>query len=105
MKRLIFTAPTGTPTLRATDRVAAGGEDPVAEPGLGQHVAGEAVRPSHQTIDIGMPATKGMPSLRVAIQPCAPIQWKSPVRMWPLNRPPCRGPARRRGCRGSACGR
>ena len=44
------------------------------------------VKTSHQTIDIGMPVTKGAPSERVAIQPWLPIHWKKPVRMWPLKR-------------------
>ena len=42
--------------------------------------------PIHQTIDAGMPVTKGMPSERVAIQPWSAIHWKKPVKRWPLKR-------------------
>jgi hypothetical protein len=36
-----------------------------------------AVRPSHHTTAIGMPGASGMPSLRMVIQPSAPIHWNT----------------------------
>jgi hypothetical protein len=79
MNSPIFTALTGTPTLRA-----AFWSPPTAKIQLPSRVRSRiqvatSESPTHQTIDTGRPCTCGSPSGRAVIQPCVAIHLKTGV--------------------------